>query len=311
MFKSAKLLPLLDRLEERPAPRGAPERVLNADDLIAFGRCPARWLRSPDSDDPLLERGPSFTEWLAFRPEAASAFFAERPESYDALILRCPACNSKGPGKLCRRCGLTRRHVVEPRPWSNAATVCAEWTAQHEAAGRRPISATTWRACADTVNDMALDPAIHELAELSDKLVHIRGVWHDDDTRLNFPVEARITLLPAEGCRFDNAIVNYTETRNGDPVAWRARLLTDALHLRAALALLLLNTRSETIRSDSFWIVVEKDPPRIVSRRSLGQDVLTSGRESLFALLGAYARCLHTGGWPAFEDPAPCLAARV
>jgi len=302
MLRSAKTVSFSQFVEIGPDPRGHCDRRLNADDLIAFGRCPARWHRTPDGDDPLTDRGPSLTEWLAFGSDLAPTFFVKRPDTYEALVLRCPKCNSRGPARVCRKCGLARRHVVELRPWSTAATACADWAARHEEQNRRVIPTNQWDLCALAVQQMRDDPAIAGLNEDSARFVTTHGVWRDDATGLEFPLESRVTLTPDEGTPMDNALVGYAEVRNADPVAWEYWLSSSGAALSAALALLLHNGATKGCRNQFLWIVVERDAPRLVCRRRAAQELLAAGRTSLSALLGAYAQCLARQRWPSFED---------
>ena len=310
MLTHAQLKPLLQHPDLATAPRTHPERCLNAADLLAFGRCPARWAATPDGEDPLSERGPSLVEWLLLAPGAALTHYARRPATYEAMVLRCPVCNGKGTGAHCRKCNARRRNVVEPRPWSVAATSCAAWAAEREAAGQRIIASTTWEAAEQVRQNIQRDPAISSLVDLSDPLQRVQGLWRDEELKVEFPLEALITLLPQEGLALDNAVVGYTDVRNADPNVWENTVPGGELLLQAALALLLVNHATNGCRNQYLWIVAERDTPNLVCRRRAASDLLNSARDSLFGLLNAYARCLAAGTWPSFEPHSlSCLGA--
>ena len=58
-------------------------------------------------------------------------------------------------------------------------------------------------------------------------------------------------------------------------------------------------------RPTHVWTLVERAEPHIVGRRRTTPEMLIAGREALAQLMAAYAKCLATGKWPAFDPELP------
>jgi hypothetical protein len=289
----------------KDAPRGTPARVVSAGDLLEIGRCPARWVNTPEVEDFDAEHGATLLEVLALAPDLAQRWYVRRPDTYEAMLLRCPRCNSAGPAASCKKCGVRRRNVVEPRVWSTAAKQCATWQEEQEGRGRRTIAGPEYDRAAMGAAQLARDPAIMGLAEKGQVLPLAVGEWHDDATGLKIPVRARATIIPVEGHAMDNTVATVVPVRNADPTMWAAGIGAMGSHIRAALLVALANAAQPVPRTEVLWVLVEKEPPRIVARRRPAPEVLMDGRRLLELLLASYAHCLRTGKWPAFEDPGP------
>ena len=108
------------------APRGSAQRRICAADLVEFGLCPHRGVNAPDPEDPLAGFGPPLAEWAAWAPSVGQNFFAARPATYEALVLKCPNCGSLGPAASCSKCGMRRSNVTVVRNWSAAANHCQQ-----------------------------------------------------------------------------------------------------------------------------------------------------------------------------------------
>jgi hypothetical protein len=53
------------------------------------------------------------------------------------------------------------------------------------------------------------------------------------------------------------------------------------------------------------WVLVERDTPHIIGRRRTSPEMLAAGRTALATLMAAYAKCVATGLWPAFDPLVP------
>jgi len=58
-------------------------------------------------------------------------------------------------------------------------------------------------------------------------------------------------------------------------------------------------------RPTHVWVLVERDEPHIIGRRRTSPEMLIAGRTALDQLMAAYAKCLKTGLWPAFDPNLP------
>jgi len=282
-------------------PRGNLHHAVRAADLVQFGRCPWRWVAAPEPEDLLAANGPSLTEWMVAAPGLVERYFARRPETYEAMKLLCPKCNSEGPAKVCTKCGQRRRNVVVPRPWTSAAKHCAQWVQQREQEKRRIVAPGEWDRAKSGADTICHDEVVAALLPGCDRFFVMDGVWQDQATGLEFPILETISLLPRSGSAMDHCVVNVVETRNADPSVWEAWAYQTGAHIRAALALDLFNATCDGMRVEHLWIVVEREQPRLVARRRASRELLAEGRKRLADLAGAYAQCLKLQRWPRFE----------
>ena len=290
-------------LQDRPpVPRGDPARRMGAGDLLEFGRCPYRWAKGEDPEDALRADGPSLCEWLALDAANAARYYIRRPDTYEAMKLECPKCHSEGPAKTCTKCGQRRRNVVKPRAWSGSAKVCQAWAEKAAATKRQPVPGPEWDRAQMGADAILADKALSRLILNSSHLRTLHGVWRDEGTGREIPVWARATLLPNEDTTTAPALVQLVETRNADPAFWEGYAYSTGQHIRAALLMALWNKLGVADTREHLWVVIERDPPRLLGRRRAAPELLEEGRKRLGELLGCYARCLESGKWPRFED---------
>ena len=282
-------------------PRGDAKRPINAADLTAFGRCPYRWQRAEEPEDPLIERGPCLTEWLALDVTQAAQHFIRRPDTYEALKLECPKCGSAGPANVCTRCGQRRRNVVKARPWNSSAKVCAAWIEKADNAQRHVIPGPEWDRAHLGAQAVLADAAIQAILPSCVHLRTLGGIWRDEATGVEIPVWARGTLVPASESATNPVLALLVEARNADPGVWEGYAYSAGLHIQAALLMALWNKLDVQDVREHLWIVVEKDAPRLVARRRASQELLAEGRKRLAELLACYATSLQTGVYPRFE----------
>jgi hypothetical protein len=305
VITQAKLFGREDSIEALEAPevvgRGQASRRIGARDLIEFGRCPRRWLETADPEERLPADGPSLTEWLALDPAACAQWNTRRPDTYEAMRLECPKCNSVGPAKVCTRCGQRRRNVVAPRAWSSAAKVCAAWIEKAEKSGQRIAAPGDYDRALLGANAVLRDKCVQATLTRSLHLRTLHGIWQDQGSETEIPVWSRASLVPSGGNVSYPALAQITESRNVDPKVWESAAVAYGLHLHAALTLALWNKAADADVREYLWIVVEKDEPRVVARRRASQELLHEGRTRVAELMSAYARCLKTGLWPRFE----------
>jgi hypothetical protein len=254
-----------------------------------------------DAEDALLEEGPTLTEWLALAPEEAAKLFVRRPDVYEALVLRCPKCNSRGPAKVCTKCGVSRRNVVEPRPWTAAAKPCEAWLAGQEGKGLRVIPPAESDRAAMGAKQLVTDSAVVAVSQEALCLPRVEGEWVDEASGVEFPVWAAIYALPREGSAWDDSVVLYSEPRNADPKMWETAVGSGGWPLAASLALQLVNKATDGARRNVLWGLCERDEPRVLGRRRAAAETLTKGAEMLNGVTAAYAACLAANHWPSFE----------
>jgi len=281
--------------------KGSTQRRISAADLVDFGLCPHRWVTAPDPEDPLVAFGPPLPEWLAWAPTIGQNFFAARPATYEARVLKCPNCGSKGPAASCTKCGLRRQNTLVVRNWSTGANYCQQWEEQKQALGLRVLSARTWESARLGADKLNGDPHVHALMAAGSPSQMLLGTYTDPINGLVVPLWAWASFLPeAEGPK-GQLVGRVLETANADPAQWERSVLGRGLHLEAALTMSLLNSEPSNNRSKYVWAVLEKAEPRLLARRLLSNEGLTEGHTRLQELLATYAQACAAGTWPNFE----------
>jgi hypothetical protein len=290
--------------------KGRADYPVNGSDLLAYGRCPARWFRTPPPEDALGYYGPSLLSLVALAPEVAAQALARRPDTYEAAVLRCPACGSPGPGKLCRKCGVSRQRALEPRPWTSAAKACQAWLAKAEANGQRVIKPAQYDAAAEGAEALHSDPHFRAMVIGGTTLAFLQADWPAEGGGWAVPLRAWAHLAPNPRGPLGRCLVQIVECDNADPSLFETRARTGGLAIRAALRLQLWNRVMDDERTDILWYLVERDSPRLVARRRASPELLKEGRELLAALLEKYLASVALGCWPEFDpDEAEPLAA--
>ena len=229
--------------------------------------------------------------------------FIRCPDSITALRNACPKCGSKSPAKVCRACGVARRNEVQTVPFSATVRECAAWTEAQEQQDKVIVSGTTWDAAVDVCAGWLADPSIHQLAEESERLACLHGTWLDEVSRCEIPVEALIDLAPRGGTPFDNCLCTVEATQDATPAPWAMRAQPRGLHVRAALAHALFAKATADPRQKHLWALVELNGGHMAGHRRAAPDMLSTGETALETLLAAYAQCLKSRRWPAFDRP--------
>jgi hypothetical protein len=292
-----------DREPPAGPPHGDPDLILTGRDIVAFGKSPLRWkLAQPEVDTPrvtLAELGHA----VAMADGPRSHCFVRRPDTMEALRNTCPKCESRSAAKICRTCGVARRNVVVRVPFSSAVPECAQWIKGHEAQRRVTLTGHTFDEGLDIGTGLLADPVVADIKKVSEHLVLIQGIWHDLDTATDIPIEAMIDLVPRDGTEWDQCLCAIDVTTDATPNPWAQRAQHRGLHVRAALAQMLHAAATGEPRSKYTWLLVESGGGHMTGRRQASAEMLSEGRSALRNLLNAYAKCLKSGVWPAFDPP--------
>jgi hypothetical protein len=210
-----------------------------------------------------------------------------------------------GTGAVCRNCNVARRHVVETRPWSNAAKSCAEWTEQQVQQARLIIPHEMHQKAQQAAQRLEADGEVARLVRASSLQVALAATWEDEETGLSFPLRAMVTYLPEEGAERDDCIGSLTTTHESSPSQWASWAYSHGLHVQAAFKQDLCAGLAGGPRPEHLWVLVESEAPFLVGRRRTTPEMLTAGRNAYEALLRSYAQCLASGTWPAFDPERP------
>ena len=286
--------------------RGERDYPLDGWDLIAFGRSPDRWVNTPK---PEPDDKPDFGElvrMLHLTPQFAPAHYIQRPATYQAMFNVCPTCGSASAAKICRACNLPA-----PTSPSSAPGAPPPNTAPR---GPRTPSAASLRI----VPDGRLGQGRHRCRPAQRRHrnrrpaqpVHQPAQPHaaSGTTRkpnLDIPLRSLLSYAPAGGRSHDDKLGSLTITRDASPLPWAAAAYNRGKHIVAALKQDLYAAATNDPRPTHVWVLVERDEPHIIGRRRTTPEMLIAGRTALDELMAAYAKCLKTGLWPAFDPDLP------
>ena len=288
-----------------PAPtvaRGDVSYPLDVYDLIAFKQCQRRWLKGPAYE---LHDRVSFGELLRAlatgSPDLINTY-AHRPADFMHTRNECPSCKSVSPAKVCRTCGLGRVSISEVREWNGSARFCSAWAAEQERLHLRIVYDDIWTRATAALACLEADPAVTELASGSSAQEYLTAVWHDSATGLNIPLRTVISNVPSQFGRYHDCLATLEVTYNSAPLAWNHPAMERGSHIAAAFRHMLHNASSGETRGTHCWIIVEKNAPHLVSRRSTTPELLAAGTTLVHSILAEYAQCLATGTWSTFDS---------
>jgi hypothetical protein len=121
--------------------------------------------------------------------------------------------------------------------------------------------------------------------------------WRDKGTGI--PCKARVDWLPRR-CRW---LVDLKTAASANPRVWRDQAYRLGYHARAAWYL----DGAEAVtgrRPDDYWfVVVEKEPPYLVSVVAFDDGALEWGRRVNRRACELFARSIDRGDWPGYRDP--------
>lgn len=285
--------------------RGQPDYPISAWDLIDFGESPARWVKTPKPDDSEKVSFSEAVRLLHLTPELVSTRYAVRPETYEAMVLECPKCQSVGTGKICRACNAARRNVTKQRPWSAAAHYCSNWTEDQVKHMRRIIPHELHLRATQATTALQANAEVSTLLADSQVQAAIAGTWHDEDTGLDIPLRTLINYVPNEGSTRDDCTGTISMVRDTAPTQWTSMAYNRGHHIAAAFKHDLCCAAFHISRPHHLWVLIENVEPFLVGRRRTSPEMLQAGRTAYQDLLNAYARALAANTWPAFDPEAP------
>ena len=122
-------------------------------------------------------------------------------------------------------------------------------------------------------------------------------IWSDPETGI--PCKARPDYLPAHG----RWLVDLKTALSANPRSWRDQAYRLGYHARAAWYL----DGTEAVLGqapDEYWfVIVEKEPPYLVSVTSFDEEALRWGRIANRKACQLFARSAAANDWPGYRDP--------
>src|SRR5438552_4231500 len=122
-------------------------------------------------------------------------------------------------------------------------------------------------------------------------------IWPDPDTGI--PCKARPDYLPAHG----HWIVDLKTAASANPRSWRDQAYRLGFHARAAWYLDGATAVLGEAPEEYWFVIVEKEPPYLVSVVSFDNDALGWGRRANRKACEAFARFAAANEWPGYREP--------
>jgi hypothetical protein len=279
--------------------------VMSAGALLEFARCPSRWITAAGEMRRPPSRWRALLESLHLLPKRFDERFIVRPDTYAALVNKCPACKSVTEAAICRKCGQRRRKEQVSKPWSANAEYCAMWQAAAEKKKLTVIKAEDRTAADQALQRLDTDPTIADFRAESDTMLWVTGEWQDVDTGLRLPLRSLIAYWPRANSTWGNALGGFKTPRDAGHAAWTRQCYAGGSHVSAALALDLYRNATDEDRDSFYYVLSEQGKPFEPGRRQLSHLFLNLGRKTYQSLLGQYAKCLKSKVWPAYDLAGP------
>lgn len=269
------------------AKRGTPEFTMSRTELVAFGKCPSKWLAGAKEDEPdekttaAMHFGDLF-DVCVLTPHLFEARFAICPETYTAK-------------------GKKKDDPDEEKPWNRNATACKDWEAEREAEGFTVVkpgkAAEAWQAAKRHL----ANEHISEFHYTSRKQVLVQVQWEDEATGLCIPFKAMLDLVPDPSGPFGDTLADTKTTRDANHRKWTRQVYLDALQVQAAIYMDAINAALGTKYRCFEHHITENVFPFETTHRMLSDDFIQghtfSGREVYTSFLREYCASVKSGKW--------------
>ena len=261
--------------------RGDPSYVMSRSSLVAFLKCPSKWIRIGETKDEHTDA----TEWgtlidcLLFERERFSERFAIHPDTYP----HTKAATKKSP------------EIVTNKRWNNGADFCKDW---REAQGDKIcISRNDYESAEAAILRIKEDESIAAVLASSDFQVYATAEYHDEDTGLIIPVKALIDIVPPK-----RSLKDFKTARNADPKKWNRVVYERDYHVQSSMFLDVYNAATGEEREVFQHVVQESSAPFEISKHILADEFIQMGRNKYLEALRLYAKCIAYKKWPTYDE---------
>lgn len=180
------------------------------------------------------------------------------------------------------------RYAIKPEDMSFATKEGKVWRAENE--GREFIRQTDYEVMAAMRRAIEEHPAARNA--FSGCAPEVTAITQDGETGLW--LKARPDYLRK------GLAINLKSTVDASERPWTFDAVKYGYHVSAALSVDILRDLGES--AHYAFVIVEKDPPHLVSVRVLDDAFMQAGRMIYRRALNAFAECLSTGKWAGYGD---------
>lgn len=301
------------------ADRGTPEFAMSSTPLRLFYACPAKFIRPIRAFDgsvshydipasKSLQDGNTF-DCALLTPDLFDRKYVITPETYPSEVMRCPSCGSETDSQSCRKCRRDREKVLIQKPWDWKSTHCKEWLARSD--GKSPISKSELHDINEAI--AVFYERFGRILKESQPQVWIKGVWKDEDTDIEVPIQCLIDLVPKADSFYAKSLADVKRTKSARIRAWERWAHQVGYEVQAAWNTDLFMAACPDREICTFrFLLSESHAPWETGHRGMEQDLLdpqgdhlsdiASGRRQYQVMMAAYCKCLASGKWPGYDD---------
>lgn len=255
--------------------RGHRDYVMSRSSLMEFGRCPHKWIQTPDRESSKALDWGSLVDCLLFTPSRFDEQFAIKPETYT---------NEKG----------------EVKDWNGNSNTCKQWLRDN--AHMTAVTSLQLSDARVAVKRLKEDKKVAALLNQSRFQVMITGFYKDWDTGLVIPCKTLQDIQPDHLSIHHNALADLKTGYDATAQKWARKVNDFDYEAQAAMELDMHNALTKQERDQFLHIVQESEPPYEIGRRSLSHEFLEIGRNKYLSALRLYAWCLSRNEWPGYDD---------
>ena len=181
-----------------------------------------------------------------------------------------------------------------PKPWNFNAHYCQDWRRDQESAGRIVLKQAQLDEVNGCIRAIFQTPECAAIFSAGDAEVSVF-------TRREPPgilTKSRIDWVP----RGTNYLVDIKKVSQGnaEPIAFAKLAVERGYHRQAWSYLSAWNAETGESREHMAFVVVESEPPHLVSIVYLDAATIESARRTYEARLERFAECQRTGVWPGY-----------
>lgn len=273
-------------------PRGDVRRVMSRSELCSFAKCPAKWIRGGDEEESTISMDwGSLLDVLITQPGQFDKLYAVAPKEY--------------PGTLKKK-----DDPIEMKAWNWNATFCKDWEKDQTAAGKEIATAPQAEKAFAAQERLQEDRILLDFISRSRKQVFVSVNYHDPETKIVVPFKCLLDFAPMpDDEEYGNTLGDLKTTADATPRNWRRTVFTQGWHIQAAIYIDAMNAASGCHYTQMAHVVSESVKPYEPARRMLidgEESFLHLGRIQYLEMLALYARCIHTGIFPGYDDNDEC-----
>jgi hypothetical protein len=264
-----------------------------------YSHVPIEVYHGPDiCDGPAVSSSDLRTCWHK-SPAHMYSKWAENPKREERTETRSMILGSAAHHLLLGEDGFKLKFVAQPelyrdkktaeeKPWNNNATVCKDWKAKHEDAGRTVVTVKELRAIVEMARSLALEPLVKE--GLLSGNIECSGFFKDKETGLWLKVRPDVVPMSGE-------FVDLKTAAEVTTAALMSSVRSYGYNQQASLIWEVCEALGQPF--ESFMLLfIETAAPFCARVVPMPDEDMGLGREQNRLAMRKVKACIDTGHWP-------------